>query len=242
MFPRTCPLRVCHCLFLHKSRSGYGAFNYLNAEGCILASVFCWRVCWHRNQILYGHALEVGEYVIEWASNFLAAYREAQLPKIVTRVLAISTWTPPVFPWIKVNFDVGYVDAKNYQVAVVARDSRGSCLWWRVRRLVGQPSAVVGEARDTLQGVLLALEKGWTEWELEGDCFQITTAIQQGKDDTYLPFGYLIATILSYVRLMPNFSCYFVRRSGNRLAHSLAHIFVGAIDVLEDSLIPADLA
>lgn len=133
------------------------------------------------------------------------------------------------------------VDDDYYQVAIVARDDRGECLWWRVRKLAGQPVAVVGEASAALEGVLLVMEKGWTDWDVKGDCAQVMTAIQQVHDDVYLPFGSLLVAILRHVRLMPNFSCSFIRLLGNRLAHALAHIHVGTLDVLQDSMIPTDL-
>lgn len=68
------------------------------------------------------------------------------------------------------NFDVAFIDTEYYQIVVLARKEDVAFLWWRVRRLAGQPSAVVGEARASLEGVILALEKGWREVILERYC------------------------------------------------------------------------
>lgn len=82
--------------------------------------------------------------------------------------------------------DVGFLDSEYYQVAVVGRKVDGICVWWRVRRLVSQPPAVVEEVHVALEGVLLAMEMGWEEVVLEGDYSQIITAIQNRVDDPFM--------------------------------------------------------
>lgn len=84
-----------------------------------------------------------------------------------------TVWTAPLSPSIKINFDAAY-----FQIAVVARDAEGTCLGWRVRRLMGQPPAVVGEARAALETVHFARDLGLTDVIVEGDCSQCLSAIQ----------------------------------------------------------------
>lgn len=120
--------------------------------------------------MVHGSDGGVGEDIIEWAANFLAAYRSAQLPRSPYLVHSHDCWQAPGARQVKVNFDVAFIDAEYYLIAVVVRKEDVACLWWRVRRLAGQPSAVVGEACTSLEGVILALEKGWREVILEGDC------------------------------------------------------------------------
>lgn len=167
-----------------------------------------------------------------------------EFPRCLPCGSAISNlvWLPPGDDHVKINFDVGFVEPESYRVAVVGRNSGGRCLWWRVRKFVGQPPAVVGEARAAMEGALLAQEKGWSKVVLEGDCAQIITAIRDGLTDHHLPFGALVSTIISTSMNFNYFSCSFVPRSGNRLAHALAHFDSSSFTLLEDSTIYAGLA
>lgn len=106
--------------------------------------------------VVHGNESGTGEEAIEWATNFLASYREAQLPKPKSVVSSSSHWHPPCVAQVKINYDVGYVDSISYRVSIITRDSGGHCLWGRVRRIIGQPPAAVLEARAAREGVLLA--------------------------------------------------------------------------------------
>lgn len=188
----------------------------LDGEECLLAAVVCWRVWWLRNQLIHGSKEDVGGDVVEWAAHFLEAYKTAQIPKLRTTVKLLDKWIPR------------FTHPDFFQVAVVVRDEGGSCLWWKTRRLAGQPSAVVGEARAALEGVRLALEKGWREVILEGDCAQIIAAVQSRVQDSLLPFGLLVSEVILISSSFHDFSCSFVKRTGNRLAHALALGFCGS--------------
>lgn len=59
-----------------------------------------------------------------------------------------SQWLFPSGSHIKVNCDVGYISSDFYQMAAVARNAEGVCVWWRVSKLVGQPPAALGERLD----------------------------------------------------------------------------------------------
>lgn len=77
---------------------------------------------------------------------------------------------------------------------------------------------------------------------MEGDSAQIVTTIQSRTRDSFLPYGFLISEVLCLIPFFHAFACSFVRRSGNRLAHALAHIYLDDLDVLEALDLPADLA
>lgn len=111
-----------------------------------------------------------------------------------------------------------------------------------MRRLTAQPSSTVEEARAALEGVKMAAEKGWTEIVLEGDNSRIVSAIQNREHDTLLPYGALISVLLSISISFQDFSCSFIRRTGNMLAHSLAHFPLDFLDMMEAFDLPAGLA
>lgn len=72
---------------------------------------------------------------------------------------------------------------------------------------------------------------GWLEVVLEGDSAQVVAAIQSRTRDQ-LPFGFLISEVLCLIPLFHGFQCSFVRRSGNMLAHVLAHLALGDLGTL----------
>lgn len=188
-----------------------------------LAGVLCWRLWWWRNRVVHGDAEGVGEDLIEWSTHFLEAYKAAQMPVIKQPPLMADTWIAPPPQVIKINFDVGVLEPNKFRVAVVARDAEGRCVWWRIRRLSGQPPVVVGEARAAYDGVLLAMEKGWRSIILEGDNSEIISAIQNRVDDSFLSYEAFTSSIFALLDSFESFSCSFVRRTGNKLAHALAH-------------------
>lgn len=77
-------------------------------------------------------------------------------------LLALGSWQAPSAPFMKVNFDAGFLSSDSFQVAVVAHDEEGHCLGWSVRKLPGTLSPVVAE--------------GWSHIQLEGDCMQVINA------------------------------------------------------------------
>lgn len=95
-------------------------------------------------------------------------------------------------------------------------------IWWRVKRLNGNPTPVAGEARAACEGVCL-----------EGDCAhcslliaQVIQAIQGGDRGNLLPYGALISDCLRVAR----FFDVLLNGKGNVLAHSLAHLAISPSD------------
>lgn len=215
--------------------------NRLAKETFTVAVVVCWRLWWQRNQ--FGVGMDGGENTIEWASHFLEAYRSSQFPGSVVKTAPMNAlWKAPPASSIKINVDVGFMDTTSYQVAAVARKNDGSCVGWKVRKMAGQPPAVVGEARAALEGVTLALAHGWVDVIFEGDCSQVISAIQNRLSDPLLSYGAIISQLLLLSSSFRQFSSSFVRRSRNSLAHALAHLSLEHADVSEDSMLHADLA
>lgn len=113
-----------------------------------------------RNQWVHGSTEGIGGDMVEWAQQFGEAYRSARVPTLNTEARLLAQWTPPKPGKVKLNCDVGFIHPESYQVAVVARTENGSCVGWRTSRYVGQPIAVVGEARAFLEGLRFAQMKG----------------------------------------------------------------------------------
>lgn len=234
-------------LRLPSETMGFGAWlrwlrSNLEGEALVVACIVCWRIWWWRNQVVHEEGVELKEDIVEWAFHFLEAYKTAQLPRISRSQAGPEVWQPPRHPTVKVNFDVGFFEDNRYQIAVVARNGGGGVLWWQVRRFWGAPPVVVGEARAALEGLRLAKEKGWGDIVIEGDNSEVISALQNRVDDPKLVYGALISSCLILVPLFQSFSSSLVKRSGNKLAHALAHFSLVSSNFLAGCDIPADLA
>lgn len=119
----------------------------LNAGVFELACVVCWRIWWTRNRAVHEGVDGSGEDLIVGAEHYLDAYRASQFPPPPQGSNVAAVWHAPSPSVIKIYFDVGFIENDHFQVAVVVRSDEGKCVWWRVRRLTGQPSSAVGEAR-----------------------------------------------------------------------------------------------
>lgn len=86
-----------------------------------------------------------------------------------------------------------------------------------------------------------ARDLGWTDVIVEGDCSQGLSAIQNRVEDLKLSYGALVSQLLHFSCSFNYFATSFVKRSGNRLAHALAHLSLNHLDVLEELTLPPDL-
>lgn len=136
-------------------------------------------------------------------------------------------WSAPPAGTIKVNFDAAFFADSHFQVAAVARDAGGMS----VRRFLGCPSIVAGEARAELHAISLARDSGWTSLVIKGDSLQVIQAIPDGDTSLLTDAGLFLKDVLS------SFSCTFVKRSSNSLAHALAHWLLAPSFVVEGVLL-----
>ncbi|XP_012853795.1 PREDICTED: uncharacterized protein LOC105973319 [Erythranthe guttata] len=142
----------------------------LNKEDLNLAIVISWKA-WHiRNQEVHESPNTVVSDLVSWGKNYLTEYH-IDRPTILQNSAreGNAIWCPPNEGTIKVNFDVAFPTGKKfYKVAAVARNSIGECVWWNVRKFLGRPRPVDGEARAALHALMIAREKEWKKLSLKG--------------------------------------------------------------------------
>ncbi|XP_012849530.1 PREDICTED: uncharacterized protein LOC105969320 [Erythranthe guttata] len=168
-----------------------------------------WKLWDNRNRELHGQReVPIGE-IASWSATFLDAYSQAKLLDERNRHSNnVINWNPPMPGVIKINVDVAFSPNKDYNgVSMVARDHRGSCIWWKVKKMEGRSNVVDGEAYAVLHAIRVAQEKQWSSIVIEGDNLTIIESLRQGEPSTS-SFGALMDES-------------FVKRSGNKLAHDL---------------------
>lgn len=101
---------------------------------------------------------------------------------------------------------------------------------------------MVGEARAALFATEFAASRGWSSILLEGDNMQIVNAVRDREASSLADFVIYLDEPVALIISFSCFSIFFVRRSGNYLAHELAHLNLGSSSSLDVDVIPADLA
>lgn len=153
-----------------------------------------------------------------------------------------TSWRPPEPGVVKINVDVALPEGHDFfRIGLVARDSTGKVVWWRVKHIKGRPTPMDGEALAVYHGVLLARDMAWTHVVVETDCYQVFHYLSSSLfSRSFISFGALIDACLVDRSHFVDLSFSFIRRSGNPLAHSLAT----DLDVScgEGSLLPSWLA
>nr|XP_023929444.1 uncharacterized protein LOC112040778 [Quercus suber] len=117
-----------------------------------------------------------------------------------------TTWTPPLPPLFKVNYDgTMFKETREAGIGVVIRDS----------------AVVEVEALAARQAIKFAKELNLQSIILEGDSELITRALQQ-EGPSFSCYGQLIEETQALAGLFPSYSVSHVHRKGNSLTHNLA--------------------
>ncbi|KAL0297690.1 UNVERIFIED_CONTAM: hypothetical protein Sradi_6821100 [Sesamum radiatum] len=132
-----------------------------------------------------------------------------------------SRWSLPRQGWVKINFDAAtFANGSESGWGVVARSDSGQCLAWASCRLARSASPEVAEAVAAREAACLAFRFGWRYVIIEGDCEPLVLKLQSSSFD----FSCTSPIVHDIKSLISNLSCCFslVRRTGNRVAHSIA--------------------
>lgn len=206
----------------------------------LVALVVMWKI-WHLcNQDVHSEPASAPSDIVQWSTDYLKTYHDAQLPGMVTNPQDQTTnWTPPPAGSIKVNVDAAFPEGVDvFWVSMVARDNNGTCVWWSRKKIVGRPRAVEGEALAVLHGLSVARDHGWMKVILESDCLQVVKQMSS-LSSSFSSFGAIVDSCAELFPLFQSLSFSFIRRSGNMLAHRLATSLF--ISCLEGDSIPSDI-
>ncbi|XP_074278012.1 uncharacterized protein LOC141601617 [Silene latifolia] len=133
-----------------------------------------------------------------------------------------ESWLPPTAGRVKINGDAASKEEVGVGVGIVCRDEKGECLWGvsNRRNVVWEPR--LAEAVAVLEGLQEAKRRNHRHIVMESDCLQLIEDIRsskEGRNDYFL--------VIDDIRFLCNdfdsIAWTFVRRTGNYVAHFLAH-------------------
>ncbi|XP_012857002.1 PREDICTED: uncharacterized protein LOC105976270 [Erythranthe guttata] len=205
------------------------------------AMVIAWKAWESRNREIHNEEVIGADELPSWCSHYLVNFKSNQIrPNPSLQLIHPTEWKPPEMGVLKINFDVAIRRGEpKLAVAAVARNHERICVGWKVVLIDGNLNPVEGEAMAALHAIMLASMNGWNEVIFEGDSLQVIQALRAGGGDM-LPFGAIIDECIYLANVFTSFSFSFVKRSGNSLAHALAHL--QCIETLEGFTLPYDLA
>ncbi|XP_012858039.1 PREDICTED: uncharacterized protein LOC105977277 [Erythranthe guttata] len=196
---------------------------FLQRDKLLLALIIAWKAWDVRNKLMHREEAMEAKYLITWGQDFLIEFQKAMVltPEIQTRSLS-TAWSPPPEGCIKINVDAALPKGMvYYSVAMVARDWRGGCCRWAVRRFPRQPQPVECEAHAVFEAISCARTVGWSSIIIEGDCLQVISSLKEGES-SLSSFGAYIDECLAITGSFIFCDFSFVKRSGNQLAHVFA--------------------
>lgn len=183
------------------------------------------------------------DWLVARSRDYLDSFKSASIHfKVPSPPILPAPWAAPTQPFVKINLDAALFDPGSFQVGAVARDLTGGCIRWSARRFHGAVSPKVAEAIAAWHALLMARDMGWTHVQLEGECLVVINTIKDTSTANLRLRGVVISACQALSSVFHSFSCSFIIRVGNCLAHGLAHVPLSDVDALDGDTIPADLA
>ncbi|XP_057250760.1 uncharacterized protein LOC130591453 [Beta vulgaris subsp. vulgaris] len=139
-----------------------------------------------------------------------------------------TEWAKPSAGTVKLNIDAGQIGVGGCGLGAVFRDEKGDVLAAGAFQFEVAWEPRVAEAKAIYHGLKLAKELGYRHLEVESDSLLAIQALRKGRGGSS-EFHLIIDDILDLVVCFDFVVWSFVKRSGNNVAHMLAHLQLGRL-------------
>lgn len=191
-------------------------------------AVVCWAIWKARNELVWNQKRSQAWKVVESAKEYLKQWSTAQNRSYVASVSPMrdgdgaSKWVKPQIDTIKVTVDAAiFKNRGEFGFGLVARDCRGDLVLAKSVLHKGVASPELAEAMAVKEALSWIKSNGWFRVVLESDSLVTVQAIRS-SEHMCSPFGLVVEECRQLLRLSNNIYLYFIRRSANVAAHSLA--------------------
>ncbi|KAM6577771.1 hypothetical protein CsatB_029608 [Cannabis sativa] len=200
------------------------------------ASMVCWSVWKHRNELVWNAKQPVVSDVVTLAKlNFIDWYNAQKNNQPSLEIngsvdTSLEHWTPPQFPTIKINVDGAiFTNERRFGIGLVARTAGGIVLQAKKMSKMGLLKPHEVEAIGIKEALSWIKANAWTNVVVESDCLRVIRDIQQSKQMAS-PYGHIISECLALCSVVVDVSFNFVKRSANKVAHVLARSSLSEAD------------
>ncbi|KAL5578952.1 hypothetical protein UlMin_011394 [Ulmus minor] len=198
--------------------------SFSSAADCVRFIWRCDEIAGNHNEDIWLFASILLDSIWRIRNSSFTATMNALKPNSLPRV---STWSPPLEGWTKINFDAATCPSFSVAAAVV-RDWRGKVIKWQVRELLTS-DPLEAEAAALEVAISLAIQESLTNVVFEGD----SKLVIDNLVDSSLTDLWQVSVCLDNYRFslqsIPCWSAVFVPRSCNFCAHNLARWGLGRI-------------
>lgn len=201
--------------------------------------IICWAIWRARNDKVWNHKVSSPNAVVDQALIFLQEWTNVHPieEEVSASSSQISIWSKPPTGYLKINVDAGIdFTARKMGLGMVIRDSDGDLI---AARMIPWPTVYEpGEAEALTIREALKWIKSFSldRIQVESDCLQVVNAIHNCHLLSSLDL--LVNDILVIARDFSNLSFSFVKRSANRVAHTLARKALSMSDCMDCLSVP----
>ncbi|KAJ8452726.1 hypothetical protein Cgig2_005062 [Carnegiea gigantea] len=161
--------------------------------------------------------------VVSHALSFVREFEEANKDLAPEPRMACSGWRKPSAGVWKFNFDGAKLGSWGHGWSMVVRDSSGAICATAVQQGTSFCGPEATKANACLFVVKKALELDYEKVIVEGDCLSIIAKLR-ARSFPNMSVGLILAEIVNLSLSFVFCSFSHVKRMGNRVAHTLAHL------------------
>ena len=215
----------------------------LEVEELELFIVQAWLIWNQRNSIIHGGVLQAPELLNKRAEDFLAEFHQVQV-HLGTATIAESAnnLQQPPDSKFKLNFNTAiFTDLGCSGMGVIICNEKGEVMGAMSTKGPRVTDSLEAEALACRKAIEFAMDIGFSNIVIEGDCVQVINAIKASKANLSR-LGHVVEDIQVLISGLRWAEVRWVKRSANLIAHSLARYAKNiSNDViwLEDSPTPA---
>ncbi|KAL6227535.1 hypothetical protein ACLB2K_001492 [Fragaria x ananassa] len=189
-------------------------------EGFLMA---LWVIWVERNNMVWRGQFYNITNMMDWSSSLLLEYKHCHQRSVGTRKKNKSKWTCPPSGRLRVNIDGSFAHEEGRGgVGVVIRDHKGACVASLARPFPNAVSAIHMEVEALRAGLLVCVQQGWRDVEVESDCMNLVQVMQTDGED-FSMVGRIIEDCQRYVSAFNFFQLQHVCREANSVANRLVH-------------------
>lgn len=202
-------------------------FKELDSEGMEEFITLCWAVWGARNKAVMEGLTSDPTSTVKYATTVCNELRQEGVKG--SRGSSgggaewAVEWSKPEEGWYKVNVDAGLLGEVGSGMGAVIRDDEGGVVSCAVRQGCEKWATNVAEAKAVLFGMELCAELGMQRVVVESDCLGVIQALRREASGCS-EFWLVVEDIMAFCSNFLNVVWSFVKHSGNKVAHDLAHL------------------
>ncbi|XP_075665404.1 uncharacterized protein LOC142635076 [Castanea sativa] len=187
-----------------------------------LFSLVLWNLWNRRNNLRLGKPTLPLDKVLEHSQERQLESHSSPITSTNQRRTQIAPWTSPQDNRYKINFEgATFADDRSAGLRAVIRNKEGRVMAALSQKIPLPMLVIKVEVLAARRALELAVELGFDHIILEGDSEILHKALLvEGRNFT--PYGHLVQDVVYFSSFLSAFKTSLVRRSGNKLAHSLA--------------------